>query len=115
VAQKVQVLLTDDLDGSTAQETIRFKLDGTDYEIDLNKRNAKALRDALGKYTAAARRAGPAARSASNGRRSRNPTAGRDVTPRAVREWAAKNNIPVSARGRIPQDLLAQFTAAGGR
>jgi Lsr2 len=115
VAQKVQVLLTDDLDGSTAQETIRFKLDGTDYEIDLNKKNAKSLRDALGKYTAAARRTGPAARSASNGRRSRNSTTGRDVNPRAVREWAAKNNIPVSARGRIPQDLLAQFKAAGGR
>jgi len=43
VAQKVQVLLTEDLDGSTGQETILFKFDGTDYEIDLNKKNAKAL------------------------------------------------------------------------
>jgi hypothetical protein len=115
VAQKVQVLLTDDLDGSAAQETIRFRLDGADYEIDLNKKNAKALRDELGKYAAAARRAAPATRGASNGRRSRSSTAGRDVNPKAVREWAAKNNIAVSARGRIPQDLLAQFKAADGR
>jgi hypothetical protein len=115
VAQKVQVLLTDDIDGSTAQETIRFRLDGTDYEIDLSKKNAKSLRDALDKYTAAARRAGSTTRGASNGRRQRNSTAGRKVNPRAVREWATKNNIAVSARGRIPQDLLAQFEAAGGR
>jgi hypothetical protein len=115
VAQKVQVLLTDDLDGSAAQETVRFRLDGTEYEIDLNKKNAKSLRDTLGRYTAVARRAGAATRSPRGGRRSRGTSPGRDVDPRAVREWAAKNNIAVSARGRIPQDLLARFEAAGGR
>jgi hypothetical protein len=115
VAQRVQVLLTDDLDGSAAQETVRFRLDGAEYEIDLNKKNAKSLRDALSKYTAVARRAGSGNRGPRSGRRSRGSAPARDVNPKAVREWAAKNNIAVSARGRIPQDVLAQFEAAGGR
>ena len=111
MAQKVQVLLTDDLDGSVAHETIRFRLDGAEYEIDLNKKNAKSLRDTLGKYAAVARRASSATRGARGRQRARS-AGSRDTDPKAVREWAAQNNIPVSARGRIPQDLLAQYEAA---
>ncbi len=48
MAQKIQTLFVDDLDGSEAEGTVRFGLDGTDYEIDLNAENAQALRDALG-------------------------------------------------------------------
>jgi Lsr2 len=47
MAQKVQTLFVDDLDGSEAEGTVRFGLDGTDYEIDLNAKNARQLRDAL--------------------------------------------------------------------
>jgi hypothetical protein len=47
MAQKVQTLFVDDLDGSEAEGTVRFGLDGTDYEIDLNAKNAQQLRDAL--------------------------------------------------------------------
>ena len=112
MAQKVQVLLTDDLDGSVAQETIRFRLDGTDYEIDLSKKNAKSLRDTLAKYTAVARRESAAARGGRSNRRSRGSSGAREVDPKAVREWAARNNIAVSARGRIPQDVLSQYEAA---
>ena len=36
MAQKVQTLFVDDLDGSEAEGTVRFGLDGTEYEIDLN-------------------------------------------------------------------------------
>ena len=43
MAQKVQTLFVDDIDGSDADGTIRFGLDGTDYEIDLNAENAQAL------------------------------------------------------------------------
>jgi hypothetical protein len=112
VAQKVQVLLTDDLDGSVAQETIRFRLDGTDYEIDLSKKNAKSLRDTLAKYISVARREAAAGRAGRSNRRSRGSSASREVDPKAVREWAAQNNVAVSARGRIPQDVLAQYEAA---
>jgi len=58
VAQKIQTLFTDDLDGSEAEGTVRFGLDGTEYEIDLNAGHAQALRDALARYVRAARRAG---------------------------------------------------------
>ena len=58
MAQKVQTLFVDDIDGSAADGMVRFGLDGTDYEIDLNTGHAQALRDALAPYISAARRAG---------------------------------------------------------
>ena len=60
MAQKIQTLFIDDLDGSEADGTVRFGLDGTEYEIDLNAEHAQALRDALARYVQAARRAGSA-------------------------------------------------------
>ncbi len=63
MAQKVQTLLIDDLDGGEAESTVRFGLDGTEYEIDLSAEHAEALRKALGPYVNAARRTpGSAAR-----------------------------------------------------
>ena len=62
VAQKIQTLFIDDLDGSAAEGTVRFGLDGTEYEIDLNEEHARELRDALARYVGAARRANGAAR-----------------------------------------------------
>jgi hypothetical protein len=61
MAQKIQALLIDDLDGSAAEGTVRFGLDGTDYEIDLNAGHATQLRDALARYVDDARRAGGSA------------------------------------------------------
>jgi Lsr2 len=63
MAQRVQTLLIDDLDGGEAEGTIRFGLDGAEYEIDLSAGHADALRRALAPYVSAARRApGAAAR-----------------------------------------------------
>ena len=56
MAQKVSIVLVDDLDGSEAAETISFGLDGTNYEIDLNDANASALREALSGYVGHARK-----------------------------------------------------------
>jgi hypothetical protein len=64
VAQKIQTLLSDDIDGSAAEGTVRFGLDGAEYEIDLNAGHARELRDALARYVDAARRAGGARRRA---------------------------------------------------
>ena len=58
MAQKVHITLEDDLDGGDATETVAFGLDGRSYEIDLNDKNAKALRDALAKFIAVSRRSG---------------------------------------------------------
>lgn len=58
MAQSTITYLTDDIDGSDAEETIRFTLDGKTYEIDLNKKNAAALRRALKPYIEKGRSAG---------------------------------------------------------
>lgn len=112
VAQKVQTLLIDDLDGSAADGTVRFGLDGTEYEIDLSAGHARELRDALARYVQAARRAdGGARQPARSGRR--DSASGVDTTE--VREWAKAQGIEVKDRGRIPAELVARFKAATGQ
>ena len=60
MAQKVQVLLVDDIDGSEATETVSFGLDGVGYEIDLSSGNADELRGELAQYVEHARKSGTA-------------------------------------------------------
>ena len=109
MAQKIQTLFIDDLDGSEAEGTIRFGLDGTEYEIDLNAEHAQALRDALARYVRAARRAGGGARRPARGGR-RASAGGVDSTE--VREWAKAQGIDVKDRGRVPAELVVKFKAA---
>jgi hypothetical protein len=111
MAQKVQTLLIDDLDGGEAEATVRFGLDGTEYEIDLNAEHAEALRTALAPYLGAARRApGSAARRPS--RTGRRATGAAASDPTAIREWAKAQGIEVKDRGRVPAELVAKFKAA---
>ena len=105
MAQKIQTLFIDDLDGTAAEGTVRFGLDGTEYEIDLNAGHAKELRDALARYVDAARRVGNARRPARSG------PAG-DLNAVEVREWARAQGIEVKDRGRVPADLVVKFRAA---
>ena len=56
MAQKVNIVLVDDIDGSEATETVVFGLDGTSYEIDLNDEHAAALREAVAAYVGHGRR-----------------------------------------------------------
>jgi hypothetical protein len=112
VAQKVQILLIDDFDGSEADGTVRFGLDGTEYEIDLNAEHARALRDALARYVDAARRIGGGVRRpARSGHKG--PASGLNTTE--VREWAKAQGIEVKDRGRVPAELVARFKAATGQ
>ncbi|MGC4112775.1 MAG: Lsr2 family protein [Nocardioides sp.] len=104
MAQKVHITLEDDLDGGDAAETVAFGLDGRSYEIDLNDKNASALRNALSKYVAVARRAG--GRSAAK-RRTQVGTSAREI-----RDWARSNGHKVPDRGRIPSDVREAFEAA---
>jgi hypothetical protein len=109
VAQKVQTLFIDDIDGSTADGTVRFGLDGTDYEIDLNAEHAQALRDALARYISAARRVGAGTRRlVRSGRKA--PANGVNTTE--IREWAKAQSIEVKDRGRVPAELVVKFKAA---
>jgi hypothetical protein len=112
VAQKIQTLFIDDLDGSQAEGTVRFGLDGTEYEIDLNAGHAQALRDALARYVRAARRAGVGTRRPARGGRGAS-AGGPDSTE--VREWAKAQGVEVKDRGRVPAEVVARFKAATGQ
>src|SRR3954470_20441410 len=69
MARKVQVILSDDLDENvSADETVSFALDGTNYEIDLSDKNAKEMRDVFSRYVQAARKVGRAGRASGGGR-----------------------------------------------
>ena len=114
MAQEVIVTHTDDLDGSAADETVTFALDGTTYEIDRNAKNAAGLRKAVDRYVAGARRAGSpngARRSRSTSRRA---PRGADMDPKAVRVWAQEQGLEISSRGRIPAEIIERYNAAGG-
>jgi hypothetical protein len=114
VAQKVQVLLLDDLDGTEAEETVSFSLDGSAYEIDLSKSNASGLRDALAKYVGAARKASRTATGRQSSGRSRaggSAAIDRDQAA-AIRAWAKKQGLKVSDRGRIPASIIEQYNSA---
>jgi len=105
MAQKVQVLLVDDLDGATADETVSFSLDGVSYKIDLSSKNAAKMRDSFAAYVGAARRVGGRARGGRARGSSRSDTA-------AIRTWAKEQGLKVSDRGRIPAEVVAKYEAA---
>ena len=104
MATKVLRTLQDDIDGSDATQTIRFALDGIEYEIDVSDRNANRLRNSLSDFIAHGRRVG--------GRRGRKPASSSEVDTKAVRKWAAANGIEVNARGRIPTEVVERYKAA---
>ncbi|HYN75025.1 MAG TPA: Lsr2 family protein [Candidatus Limnocylindria bacterium] len=107
MAQKVQVVLVDDIDGGSADETVAFALDGVTYEVDLSKKNASRLRDEFAPWVGAARKV-----TSTRGRGSARRRGGRSGDTAAVRAWARENGIAVNERGRISADVLAQYQAA---
>jgi hypothetical protein len=114
MAQRLQTLLIDDLDGGDAEATVRFGLDGAEYEIDLNATHAGALRKALEPYVKAARRA-PGSAVRLPGRSGRRAARADGTDPTVVREWAKSQGIEVKDRGRMPAELVVKFKAATGR
>lgn len=110
MAQKVQVLLIDDLDGGEAEETVSFGIDGSAYEIDLSSDNAAKLRSALAPFVEAARRA-PTKRNNSRGKQ--RGASGRDRSAE-IRAWAKAAGKQVSDRGRIPQAIVDEYLATHG-
>ena len=108
MAQKVQVLLTDDIDGSDAEHTVKFGWLGADYEIDVNAKNFAAFEKAITKYIENGRKISGGAK-ASKGQPKRKP----EVDLNEVRAWATANGYEVSNRGRIAGAILEAFHAAG--
>ena len=119
MAKKVLVELVDDIDGKQADETLRFGIDGTEYEIDLSEKHATKLRSALASFITHGRRVGrlPSTRSSA-----RHPVPGQRGPARvdkeqnkAIRAWAKRKGKPISDRGRIPQEIVDEYNADAGR
>jgi Lsr2 len=116
MASRTTVTLVDDLDGTEAEHSVSFGLEGVDYEIDLSSINAQGLREALAPYTAAARRTGGrratrspvASRAASNGNGS--PVRTRSASAE-IRAWAVGHGVTLAGRGRIPARIIEAFEA----
>lgn len=107
MAQKVNIVLIDDIDESDAAETVSFGLDGVHYEIDLNEEHAAQLRESLAGFVGHARKATGARR----GRRSSGAAASAGDT-KAIRAWARENGHEVSDRGRVSAEIRAAYAAA---
>ena len=107
MARKTVVILEDDLDGSKADETVQFALDGAEYEIDLTTAHADELRQVLGRYISGARKT-----SGGRGRGRQPRAAGVGVDAKAMRLWAIDNGLQVNTRGRIQADIVEKYQAA---
>ena len=112
MAQKVIREFVDDIDGSEAERTFTFAVDGTHYEIDLSSDNIKEFHEAITGFVDSARKvttSGPGRRahktSANTSGRSREQT-------QAVREWARQQGHSINDRGRIPASIQQAFDQA---
>ena len=114
MAQRVQVILEDDLDGGSADETVTFALDGVAYEIDLKSTNADKLRGLLAPYLEKGRkqsgRLTSARRSTGRGTAIR-PAAGAPDTAK-IRAWAKEQGLDVNDRGRVPSNIREAYESA---
>ena len=96
MAQKVKIILVDDLDGGSADETVRFGLDGVSYEIDLSSSNASELRSAVERFVSHARKT----------------SSGRNQDSAQIRQWARDNGYAVNSRGRIQAEIQEAYQKA---
>lgn len=109
MAKKTIIILEDDLDGSTANETINFSLGDSSYEIDLNTSNADKMREVLAPFVAAARKASPATRKANTAKAG---TSGTGLSAKDVRAWATEQKLDVNPFGRVAQSVIDAYKAA---
>ena len=114
MAKQTTVTLIDDLDGSEAEETVAFALDGVEYTIDLSRSNADRLRERLAGFVAGGRRAGGRTRRGTRQPRTRIavPAGGDREQNQAIREWARGQGRQISDRGRLPAALVDEFQQA---
>lgn len=113
VAKKTLILMTDDIDGSEAAESVEFGIDGNLYSIDLSAAHAEELRDrltayrefgtSLGRYHPRSAATGTAKRALNRGDKERNLD---------IRRWAEENHLPIKARGKISDAVITKYDAA---
>jgi hypothetical protein len=105
MAKRVVETLIDDIDGSDADRTISFSIDGDQYAIDVSKANADKFEAAVAPYVKAARKTASGRPTTGRGRRG-GASAG---DTKDAREWLRSNGHEVSDRGRIPAPLLELY------
>lgn len=117
MARREIVVLEDDLEGGKADETVKFALDGVQYEIDLSDKNAKKLRDAVATYVGRARKVtrGGVVVGGRAAARARGSAAADREQNKAIRAWAKRKGKNISDRGRIPQEIVDEYHADAGR
>lgn len=108
MAKQVRTIYIDDLTGDQSDDvkTVRFGIDGREYEIDLNAENHDKLTNLLNPYILAARRRG---RSAPTARKAATSASADSAT---IREWAKQQGFEVSERGRVPANVRASYEKA---
>ncbi len=112
MAQRVNVVLVDDLDGSDAAETVSFALDGVDYEIDLNDKHAGELRNAMALYIGHGRRTGGRRRKGASSSKAAKSSAAAGPSASEIRAWARDNGWDVPERGRVAAEVREAYAAA---
>jgi hypothetical protein len=112
MAQRVQVILVDDINGGEATETVEFGLDGVTYEIDLNDENATRLREELATWIGQARRSGGRRQTRRRPGGGAAAPAGSNEDLAKIREWGRENGYKVSSRGRVSQEVRDAYAAA---
>jgi Lsr2 len=110
VAQKINVILVDDINGGEADETVEFGLDGTSYEIDLSLGNSQELRNVLKLYIEKGRKVTGGA-----GRPSKSRMVSDDERNKKIRAWGKEQGFKISDRGRVPFEVVAKYEAASAR
>lgn len=118
MAQTVKILMTDDLDGSEATETVRFGIDGKQFEIDLSTENADKLREAVRPFASKARRAkvgqpkqGELKLGSTKGKAKSAP----DPENAIIRKWAQENGWTIGDKGRVKQEIKDAYYASTGK
>jgi hypothetical protein len=115
MAKRIIHELVDDINGQPADESVKFSLDGVQYEIDLTSKNATKLRDALAPFVASGTKISRGGVAATRGRASRGPARADREVNQAIRDWAKAKKLPVSDRGRIKQEIVDRYNAEAGR
>lgn len=110
MAREMKLVLTDDIDGSKAAETVSFSLDQGDYEIELSSANADKLREVLAPYIASGRRV--TRNRVLGGRKGGSGSTKSGPDTKKVRAWAKEQGYDVSDRGRIEASIQEAYDAA---
>ena len=103
-----RVIIESDLSGEPDAETVSFAFDGISYTVDLTEGEKEEFAKLLSPYLDVAEEA-----TTTTGQQSI-PTQPQSTgpDPSTVRAWAQANGIEVSAKGRVPHSVVAQYVKA---